>query len=327
VKKGNIHSLTRLLLSGDRTALAKAITLIESSSSKHDKAAQQIIENILPFSGKSIRIGITGVPGVGKSTFIEAFGSYIIKEKRHKVAVLAIDPTSARSKGSILGDKTRMNHLAGNENAFIRPSPSSEVQGGVAGNTREAILLCEAAGYDVILIETVGVGQSETAVRSMVDFLLLLLLPGAGDELQGMKRGIVELADLMIINKADGDNLTKVKVAQAAYKQALHLFPPSENGWKPDVVTCSSLTGTGIPQIWNRVENFEKLTKANKSFDKNRKEQIGFWLKERLLNTIYLKSSENAGMKKQLSRLQKAVEERKISVRSAVRNLYETLSR
>lgn len=321
MKKGNKSSLTRSLLSGDRVALAKAITLVESSSPKHEKEAQQIVENILPFSGKSIRIGITGVPGVGKSTFIEAFGNYVTNEKKRKVAVLAIDPTSARSKGSILGDKTRMNHLARNENAFIRPSPSSEVQGGVAGNTCEAILLSEAAGYDVILVETVGVGQSETAVRSMVDFLLLLLLPGAGDELQGVKRGIVELADLIAVNKADGDNLPKAKAAQAAYKQALHLFPPSDNGWEPDVVTCSSLTGNGITQIWNKIEDFEKLTKANGEFDKNRKAQLGFWLKERLLNTIYLKYTENGRVKKQLAHLLRMVEERKISVRNAADKL------
>jgi LAO/AO transport system kinase len=298
---------------------------VESAAPKHEKQAQQIIQNILPFSGKSIRIGVTGVPGAGKSTFIEALGNYVIKEKGLKVAVLAIDPTSARSKGSILGDKTRMEQLARNENAFIRPSPSSEAQGGVAGGTREAILLCEAAGYDAILVETVGVGQSETAVRSMVDFLLLLLLPGAGDELQGMKRGIVELADLMAINKADGDNLSKVKSAQASYKQALHLFPPPENGWLPDVVTCSSLTGSGIPQIWGKVEDFEKITKANGSFDKNRKEQTGLWLKERLLHAFYLKYSKSTAAKKQLVQLEKMVVGGKLSVRDAVKKLSKML--
>ncbi len=325
MKKGDSHSLTRALLSGDRIALAKAITLIESASPRHEKQAQQIIEDILPFSGKSIRIGVTGVPGAGKSTFIETFGNYIIKEKTRKVAVLAIDPTSERSKGSILGDKTRMNHLARNESAFIRPSPSSGAQGGVAESTREAILLCEASGFDVILVETVGVGQSETVVRSMVDFMLLLLLPGAGDELQGMKRGIVELADLIAVNKADGDNLPKAKAAQVAYQQALHLFPPSENGWKSGVVTCSSLTGKGIPEIWSRVEDFEKLTKKNASFDHNRKSQLGFWLKERLLNAVYLKYNENTRVKKQLALLQRMVEERKISVRHAAGKLSKML--
>jgi LAO/AO transport system kinase len=270
-------------------------------------------------------VGVTGVPGVGKSTFIEAMGNYLIAERNKKVAVLAVDPTSTRSKGSILGDKTRMANLARNDHAFIRPSPSSGAQGGVAGKTREAILLCEAAGYNVILVETVGVGQSETAVRSMVDFLLLLLLPGAGDELQGMKRGIVELADLIAINKADGDNLQKVKFAQAAYRQALRLFPPPESGWKPDVVTCSSLSGNGIPQLWKLIADFEKLTRANGSLANNRREQAEFWLKERMLNLLYLKFSQNKAVKSQIPKLQKAVREGKISVHKAAAKLAELL--
>lgn len=313
--------LTSSLLSGNRNALAKAITLIESASPKHQKEAQKILDEILPHTGKSIRVGITGVPGVGKSTFIEALGNYLIKEKKKKIAVLAIDPTSAVSKGSILGDKTRMENLAKSEHAFIRPSPSTGTLGGVASQTREAILLCEAAGYDVIFIETVGVGQSETAVHSMVDFMLLLLLPGAGDELQGMKRGIVELADLLAINKADGDNQQKVKLAIADYKQALHLFPASENGWKPDVVTCSSLTGNGIPEIWKQIESFEQLTKANGFFTKRRKEQRKFWLQE-LLTALVLKAFyENKKVKKKFSELEKMVEAEKISVSKAVQQL------
>ena len=245
------------ILDGDITILSQAVTLVESSKPEHQEIAQEIIVKCLPFSGNSIRIGITGVPGVGKSTFIEAMGKYITS-KGKKLAVLAIDPSSERTKGSILGDKTRMEDLSIDPNAYIRPSPSAGSLGGVARKTREIIVLCEAAGFNHAFIETVGVGQSETAVHSMVDFMLLLLLPGAGDELQGMKRGIVELADLLAINKADGDNQQKVKLAKADYRQALHLFPASENGWKPDVVACSSLTGSGIPEIWKQVESFEQ---------------------------------------------------------------------
>jgi len=323
MKKGKQNSLSSLLRSGDRNALAKAITLVESASSKHQKEAQQVLDEILPHTGKSIRIGITGVPGVGKSTFIEALGNYLIKEKQKKVAVLAVDPTSAISKGSILGDKTRMENLAKSEHAFIRPSPSTGTLGGVASQTREAILLCEAAGYNVIFVETVGVGQSETAVHSMVDFMLLLLLPGAGDELQGMKRGIVELADLLAINKADGDNLPKMKLAKADYKRALHLFPTSENGWKPDVVACSSLTGSGIPEIWKQVEAFEQLTKTNGFFTKRRKEQRKFWLRE-FLTALALKNFyANKNVQKQFSKLEKMVEDEKISVAKAAQELFK----
>lgn len=315
--------LAQSLLTGDRIALAKAITLAESASPKHHREAQKIIDEILPYTGKSIRIGITGVPGVGKSTFIEALGNFLISKKKRKVAVLAIDPTSTVSKGSILGDKTRMESLARNKNAFIRPSPSAGVPGGVAAATREGILLCEAAGYDVIFVETIGVGQSETAVHCMVDFLLLLLLPGAGDELQGMKRGIVELADLLAVNKADGGNLQKVKLAQAAYKQALGLFPPDERGWHPDVVSCSALTGAGIPEIWKRIEEFEQLTKRNGSFAGKRRIQSSFWLKEQLAALLIKKISGRGRVKKRLSQLERMVQAGKISVFSAAQELSE----
>jgi len=258
--------------SGNRSLLSQAITLVESSLPKHQSVAQEIIEQCLPFTGNSIRIGITGVPGVGKSTFIEALG-VLVTGKGHQLAVLAIDPSSERTKGSILGDKTRMEQLANDKNAFIRPSPSAGSLGGVARKTKEIIVLCEAAGFDVIFVETVGVGQSETAVHSMVDFFLLLMLAGAGDELQGIKRGIMEMADAIAINKADGDNLTKAQLAMRQYQNALHLFPPSESGWEPVVKTCSSLTNEGVAEIWEVVELYRIHTKKTGYFDRKRQEQ------------------------------------------------------
>ncbi len=257
---------------GNIMVLSKAITLIESSLLAHQEMAQKIIEQCLPFSGNSIRLGITGVPGVGKSTFIESFGMNLIGKGR-KIAVLAIDPSSQRSKGSILGDKTRMEDLANHPQAFIRPSASSGSLGGVARKTNETIILCEAAGFDTIFIETVGVGQSETAVHSMVDFFLLLMLAGAGDELQGIKRGIMEMADMILINKADGDNVQKAKNAKVQYENALHLFPATESGWYPKVETCSALNHKGIEIVWNNILDYVSLSKANDYFDKNRQKQ------------------------------------------------------
>jgi len=241
--------------------------LIESNLSEDKIATQELIQLCLPHSGKSLRIGITGVPGVGKSTFIETFGLNLIKED-HKVAVLAIDPSSKRTKGSILGDKTRMEILSNNKYAFIRPSASTGTLGGVAKATREALILCEAAGYDIIMIETVGVGQSETAVSQLVDFFLLLMLAGGGDELQGIKRGIMEMADLVVINKADGDNITKAKLAASGYKSALHLFPALPNGWMPDVLTASAIGNKGINLVWEKINEFVSQTKANGFFEK-----------------------------------------------------------
>lgn len=259
--------------SGNRTVLSKAITLIESSLHTHQQKAQEIINACLPYSGKSIRIGVTGVPGVGKSTFIEALGLYLSKQD-HQVAVLAIDPSSTRSKGSILGDKTRMEQLSVDPKAYIRPSPSAGSLGGVARKTRETIILCEAAGFDVILVETVGVGQSETTVRSMVDFFLLLMLSGAGDELQGIKRGIMEMADAIIINKADGDNIGKARAARIEYTNALHLYPPPESGWKPVVDVCSARAGTGIETAWDYISDFTEKTRSNGFFEEQRKQQF-----------------------------------------------------
>lgn len=257
---------------GNIMILSKAITLIESSLPSHHKKAQEIIEKCLPLSGKSIRVGITGVPGVGKSTFIEALGMYLIKQNR-KIAVLAIDPSSQKSKGSILGDKTRMEDLANHPNAFIRPSASSGSLGGVARKTNETIILCEAAGFDTIFIETVGVGQSETAVHSMVDFFLLLMLAGAGDELQGIKRGIMEMADMILINKADGDNIQKAKNAKVQYENALHLFPLTESGWSPKVETCSALNHKGIEIVWTSITEYVAQVQSNGYFASNRQKQ------------------------------------------------------
>lgn len=273
------EELTEGIMNGDRTLLSRAITLIESNLPEHIEQAHEVINNCLPYSGKSIRIGITGVPGVGKSTFIESFGKYLTS-LGHKVAVLAIDPSSERSKGSILGDKTRMELLSSDINAFIRPSASSGSLGGVARKTREAIFLCETAGFDVVFIETVGVGQSEIAVHSMVDFFLLLMLAGAGDELQGIKRGIMEMADLIAITKADGNNIKKAELAKTEYAGALHLFPPAESGWTPHVVTCSSLNNTGIETIWNHISEYKAFTNQNGYFNNKRKEQIQSWMFE-----------------------------------------------
>jgi LAO/AO transport system kinase len=269
----------RGVLEGNRTVLSQAITLIESSLDAHQKTAQKIIEKCLPHSGKSVRIGITGVPGVGKSSFIEAFGSYLSSCGK-KLAVLAIDPSSERSGGSILGDKTRMESLTSDPNAFIRPSPSGGSLGGVARKTRESVILCEASGFDIVIIETVGVGQSETAVHSMVDFFLLLMLAGAGDELQGIKRGIMEMADLIAINKADGNNIDRARIARSDYLNALHLFPPPPSGWVPDVITCSAKYREGMEKIWEIINRYCNFTTANGFFSRRRNEQAKYWMYE-----------------------------------------------
>ena len=278
------------ILRGDMVILSQAVTLIESARFDHQQKAQEIIEKCLPYAGASVRVGITGVPGSGKSTSIESFGMQIIRSGK-KLAVLAIDPSSERSKGSILGDKTRMEELSIQKNAFIRPSPSAGSLGGVARKTRETIVLCEAAGFDTIFVETVGVGQSETAVHSMVDFFLLIQLTGGGDELQGIKRGIMEMADGIIINKADGDNMEKAKLTQAQYKNALHLFPGHESGWSPEVLTYSGLTGRGVPEVLEMVYRYITFTKANHYFEHKRASQAKYWMyesiNEQLRNHFY----------------------------------------
>lgn len=261
------------ILGGDTAALSRAITLIESTNPDHAELAVAIIEGCLPHSGNSIRIGITGVPGVGKSTFIDSFGAHLVAQGK-RIAVLAVDPSSARSRGSILGDKTRMERLAASDDAYIRPSPSSGSLGGVTITTRETITLCEAAGFDVMLIETVGVGQSETEVADVVDFFLLLMLAGAGDELQGIKRGIMELADGLVINKADGQNVDAANDAAQRYRSALHLFPPSPTGWIPQVATCSALEDNGMDGIWSMVGEFHRTLSKNGALESKREDQL-----------------------------------------------------
>lgn len=265
------------VLNGNRVILSRAITIIESNLESDKLVAKEIIQAILSASGNSIRIGITGVPGVGKSTFIEVFGKHVI-DQGYKVAILSIDPSSQRSKGSILGDKTRMEALSNLENAYIRPSASGDTLGGVANKTAESMMLCEAAGYNVILIETVGVGQSETAVHGMTDFFLLLMLAGAGDELQGIKKGIMEMADMVVINKADGDNIRNSEIARLQYQNALHIFPESESGWTPIVTKASSTKNTGIKNVWEEISKYKQLVTENGFFNKNRNHQKIRWM-------------------------------------------------
>ncbi len=278
------------IVKGNITLLSQAVTLVESTLPEHQSTAQEVIEKCLPYAGNSMRIGISGVPGAGKSTSIDAFGLHVL-EQGGKLAVLAIDPSSERSKGSILGDKTRMEKLSVHPDSFIRPSPSAGSLGGVARKTRETIILCEAAGFDKIFVETVGVGQSETAVHSMVDFFLLIQLAGTGDELQGIKRGIMEMADGIVINKADGSNLEKAKLAATHFRNALHLFPTPESGWSPRVLTYSGFYGLGIKEIWDMIDEYLVFVKANGYFDYRRNEQAKYWMyesiNEQLRNSFY----------------------------------------
>jgi len=321
-KKGkqDSTSLFEGIVAGDRAMLSRGITLVESSLSSDKKLAQEIIQACLPHAGNSLRIGITGVPGVGKSTFIESFGNYLIGEGK-KVAVLAIDPSSKRSKGSILGDKTRMESLSTNPNAYIRPSASAGTLGGVARKTREAIILCEAAGFDIILVETVGVGQSETAVAQIVDFFLLLMLAGGGDELQGIKRGIMEMADLLLINKADGDNIRKAELAMREYKNALHLFPALENGWTPQVQMASALNSTGLEEVWETINLFLELTKNNGHFKKKRITQSADILKETIETTLLDNFFGKKEIKSQLEKVNKEIQSGKLNPYDAAEEL------
>ena len=278
------------ILKGDVTQLSRAVTLVESTSPEHQSIAQEVIEKCLPYSGNSRRIGITGVPGAGKSTSIDVFGLHVLK-RGGKLAVLAIDPSSERTKGSILGDKTRMEKLSVHPDAFIRPSPSAGSLGGVARKTRETIVLCEAAGYNNIFVETVGVGQSETAVHSMVDFFLLIQLAGTGDELQGIKRGIMEMADGIVINKADGDNINRAQLAQAQFRSALHLFPPTTSGWMPEVLCYSGYYELGIAEVWDMIDRYFDFVNGNGYFEHKRRQQARYWMyesiNEQLKNNFY----------------------------------------
>ncbi|OAB75767.1 methylmalonyl Co-A mutase-associated GTPase MeaB [Cochleicola gelatinilyticus] len=301
------QQLIKGILKGDKTALSRAITSIESTAIKHRQQAKDIIDACLPHANQSIRIGITGVPGVGKSTFIEQFGTLLVS-KGHKVAVLAVDPSSSISKGSILGDKTRMEDLVKAPNAFIRPSASGDSLGGVARKTRETIVLCEAAGYDHIIIETVGVGQSETAVHSMTDFFLLLKLAGAGDELQGIKRGIMEMADTIVINKADGENVKAAKLAKTEFNRALHLYPPKDNGWIPKTLTCSALTNEGIDTVLEVISKNISEAKTSGYFSEKRNQQNKFWLlqtiESRLKSDFFEKEWVKSALQEQLKKIE-----------------------
>ena len=311
-KQPSTNELVDGILAGNVTALSRAITLVESTSTLHLEKANEVINACLPHANKSIRIGITGVPGVGKSTFIEAFGKHLTRLGK-KVAVLAVDPSSTISHGSILGDKTRMEELEKDPNAYIRPSASGETLGGVARKTRETIILCEAAGFDVIIIETVGVGQSETAVHSMVDFFLLLKIAGAGDELQGIKRGIMEMADAIVINKADGDNVRKANLAKTEFNRALHLFPAKKSGWMPTTATCSAISHDGISDVWQTIEKYCQLTHDNHYFFEKRKDQNQYWMLETINEQLKTHFYTHSEIKNLLEENKKAVQNDEIS--------------
>lgn len=311
------------IVKGDITVLSRAVTLVESVRPEHQQIAQEVIEKCLPYSGNSIRVGISGVPGAGKSTSIDVFGLHVL-EKGGKLAVLAIDPSSERSKGSILGDKTRMEKLSVHPDSFIRPSPSAGSLGGVARKTRETIILCEAAGFDKIFVETVGVGQSETAVHSMVDFFLLIQLAGTGDELQGIKRGIMEMADGIIINKADGSNIDKAKLAASQFRNALHLFPAPESGWTPQVLTYSGFYNIGVKEVWDMVYAYIDFVKANGYFDYRRNEQSKYWMYESINEHLRDSFYHNPIINEMLPDLEKQVLRGNVTSFVAAKKLLDT---
>jgi LAO/AO transport system kinase len=323
-ESAKINELANGLRAGHRAALARAITLIESRRADHQAAARELVQALLPRTGKAIRVGITGSPGVGKSTTIDTLGMYLI-ERGHQLAVLAVDPSSARSGGSILGDKTRMAKLAASDHAYIRPSPSSGTLGGVAAKTREAMLLCEASGFDVVLVETVGIGQSETAVSDMTDFFLALMLPGAGDELQGIKKGLVELADMIAINKADGDNIKRANIAAADYRGALHILSPRSEHWQPPVVTYSALTGTGIAELWQKVQDHRNAMMASGEFASRRREQQVKWMWSMLENRMMARLRSDAAMRAKVRKIETEVAEGRIAAALAAETIAELL--
>jgi LAO/AO transport system kinase len=314
-----------LIRKGDRATLARAITLIESKRADHERKAHELVQELLPATGKAIRVGITGAPGVGKSTFIDTLGSHLTG-KGHRVAVLAVDPSSTRTGGSILGDKTRMARLATDEAAFVRPSPSSGTLGGVAAKTRETMLLCEAAGFDVVLVETVGIGQSETAVSDMTDFFLALMLPGAGDELQGIKKGLVELADMIAVNKADGDNFKRANAAAAEYRAALHILTPRSAHWTPPVVTCSAQTGKGIEELWGKVlEHRERLSQGGEHSARRREQQVK-WMWSMLEERMFGRLRTDPALRARLPKIEAAVAEGRLSAVLAVQEIEAILN-
>ncbi len=309
---------------GDRATLARAITLIESKRADHRKSAHRLVQELLPFTGKAVRLGITGAPGSGKSTTIDALGTFLTS-KGHKVAVLAVDPSSTRTGGSILGDKTRMARLAVDSSAFVRPSPSSGTLGGVASKTRETMLLCEAANYDVVMVETVGIGQSETAVADMTDFFLVLAIPGAGDELQALKKGIVELADMIAVNKADGDNVERAKLAAADYRAALNILKPQSGTWSPPVVTYSALTGNGIADLWAQVRaHKEKMTASGELAERRREQQVK-WMRSMLEERLTARLRSDAAVKTKLRQAEAAVAAGKLTPTLAVEEIAKIL--
>jgi LAO/AO transport system kinase len=321
----DIKALAKGLRAGHHAALARAITLVESRRSDHQAAARELVQALLPDTGKAVRVGVTGSPGVGKSTTIDALGMFLI-ERGHKVAVLAVDPSSARSGGSILGDKTRMARLAASERAYIRPSPASGTLGGVAAKTREAMLLCEAAGFDVILVETVGIGQSETVVSDMTDFFLALMLPGAGDELQGIKKGLVELADMIAINKADGDNIKRANHAAADYRSALHILQRRSEHWQPPVVTYSALTGAGIGELWQKILDHRKAMTASGDFVARRRDQQVKWMWSMLEQRMMARLRADASMRARVKKIETDVAEGRVAPALAAEKITEMLT-
>jgi LAO/AO transport system kinase len=323
-KEFNINEMTDGILSSNISYVSKAITLVESTKHEHQEQAQQIINTIIKHSGNSFRLGITGVPGVGKSTFIESYGLEVIN-RGHKLAVLAIDPSSQLSKGSILGDKTRMEQLSVHPKAFIRPSPSSGSLGGVARKTKESIIICEAAGYDYIFIETVGVGQSETAVHQLTDFFLLLMLAGAGDELQGIKRGIMEMADGIVITKADGTNTDKAKMARVEYARALHLFPPTESNWIPEVLTCSSTENKGIKEVYDMIDKYKRHTVSRGFYETKRAHQTKQWLHQTINDTLIERFYSNPIIKEEILKIEKQLKKNQINPYQAAMDLFKKI--
>jgi GTPase len=320
----DLSDLGRGIRARERAVIARAITLIESRRSDHQKAARRLVQELLPLTGKAIRVGITGAPGVGKSTTIDALGTFLTG-KGHKLAVLAVDPSSTRSGGSILADKTRMPRLSSDADAFVRPSPSSGTLGGVAAKTRESMLICEAAGYDVVLVETIGTGQSETIVADMTDFFLVLMLPGAGDELQGLKKGVIEIADMLAINKADGDNIKRAQAAAAEYRAALHILNPRSQTWSPPVVTYSALTGAGIAELWDSILDHRQRMTNSGELDARRRDQQVKWMWAMLEERVLADLKSNPAVRAKLPRIEAAVAAGRMSPAIAVEEIASLL--